>query len=175
MRISEEVYRKMPSSLRALFKKLPNPDSEEVVELFPETGSGRGYKPRSKNRTVKQFDPAAGWNQHSMDPNNANAPDDYGDRGSAARFFYCAKASRRERGEGNNHPTVKPLVLIEYLCRLTKTPAGGIVFDPFIGSGTTAMGALKTGRHYFGCDINSEYVKIAGKRLSEVQSGLEFP
>lgn len=70
----------------------------------------------------------------------------------------------------NFHPTVKPLKLLEYLCRLTRTPTGGIVFDPFIGSGTTAMAAKMTGRHWFGCDISEEYVEIARKRVAAIGS-----
>jgi hypothetical protein len=61
---------------------------------------------------------------------------DDGDSGSAARFFYCAKATTDERGEGNNHPTVKPVALMRWLVRLV-TPKGGTVLDPFMGSGST--------------------------------------
>jgi len=64
----------------------------------------------------------------------------FGYAGSAGRFFYCAKADRAERGEGNTHPTVKPLDLMRYLVRLV-CPAGGIVLDPFAGSGTTGLAA----------------------------------
>ena len=69
-----------------------------------------------------------------------------GDSGGASRFFYCAKASPSERGKNNKHPTVKPLKLIEYLCKLTMTPAGGVVLDCFGGSGTTALACRNTGR-----------------------------
>ena len=68
----------------------------------------------------------------------------------------------------NNHPTVKPLKLLEYLCTLTKTPTGGIVLDPFMGSGTTCMAAKKTGRNYIGIEKESEYVEIAKKRIASV-------
>jgi len=125
-----------------------------------------------------------------------------GDTGTAARFFYQPKSSFLEREEGligklpcvvcggldtkthvgsegreinchrNNHPTVKPLALMEYLCCLTRTPSGGIVADPFAGSGSTLLAAKKTGRSYFGCDNNSRYVRIAKARLSAVQLAL---
>lgn len=62
---------------------------------------------------------------------------------AAARFFYCAKASKKERAD-SKHPTVKPLALTRYLCRLI-TPPGGVVLDPFAGSGTTAEAALLEG------------------------------
>jgi len=89
----------------------------------------------------------------------------YGGSGGASRFFYCAKASRAERGEDNNHPTVKPLALMKYLCRLTMTPTSGIVLDPFCGSGTTCVAAKKLGRKWIGIDIEPKYVEIARQRV----------
>jgi site-specific DNA-methyltransferase (adenine-specific) len=88
--------------------------------------------------------------------------------GGASRFFYCAKSSRSERNMGEincSHPTVKPLRLMEYLCILTKTPTGGVVLDPFLGSGTTAMAAKKTGRDFIGIEKEEEYCKIAEARI----------
>ena len=107
---------------------------------------------------------------------------------SAARFFYCAKASRKDRNEGladpgpqfthgatlrkventetkgNTHPTVKPTDLMAYLCRLV-TPAGGVVFDPFMGSGSTGKAALREGFRFIGCEKETEYSVIAEARL----------
>ena len=65
----------------------------------------------------------------------------------------------------NHHPTVKPLALMEYLCKLTKTPTGGIVFDPFCGSGTTCKAARNIGRDYIGVEREQEYCEIARKRI----------
>ena len=90
----------------------------------------------------------------------------YGDIGGASRFFYCAKASKKERGEGNNHPTVKPVSLIKYLVTLV-TPPDGVCLDPFIGSGTTAIAALNTGRFFIGIEKEEKYVEIARKRIAE--------
>lgn len=87
-----------------------------------------------------------------------------GDNGSAARFFYCAKASRDERGPGNNHPTVKPLALIQYLVKLV-TPPGGIVLDPFCGSGTLGIAAGKLGMKWQGIELNPKYIEIAERRI----------
>jgi DNA modification methylase len=67
----------------------------------------------------------------------------------------------------NHHPTVKPLALMEYLCTLTKTPTGGIVLDPFLGSGTTALAAQNTGRPYIGIEKEKEYIRIAEARLAQ--------
>ncbi len=66
------------------------------------------------------------------------------DSGSAARFFYCAKASKSDRGEGNDHPTVKPQSLMRYLCRLV-TPPNGLILDPYAGSGSTGLAAATEG------------------------------
>ena len=68
----------------------------------------------------------------------------------------------------NNHPTVKPIKLMEYLCTLTKTPTGGIVLDPFAGSGTTCMAAKKTGRDFIGIEREESYVAIARARIKAV-------
>jgi len=69
----------------------------------------------------------------------------------------------------NTHPTVKPLKLMEYLCTLTKTPTGGIVLDPFCGSGTTLMAAKLTGRDYIGIEREEEYIEIAKCRVDAVK------
>jgi hypothetical protein len=90
----------------------------------------------------------------------------YGDAGgSPARFFYCGKASKADRGEGNTHPTVKPQSLMRWLCRLI-TPPGGTVLDPFAGSGSTLLAARAEGFHAVGIEREAEYVEIARRRLS---------
>ena len=80
-------------------------------------------------------------------------------------FMYCAKASKKERGEGNNHPCVKPLSLIKYLVTLV-TPPNGICLDLFEGSGTHAVSCEELGFDYIGFELNKEYYDIAEKRLS---------
>lgn len=90
-----------------------------------------------------------------------------GDTGGASRFFYCAKASRSERGEDNDHPTVKPIKLMEYLCKLTATPTGGTILDPFAGSFTTALAARNTGRRYVAIELDEHNCEIGKKRLSQ--------
>jgi len=86
--------------------------------------------------------------------------------GSAARFFYCAKASKRDRNEGsvNNHPTVKPTDLMRYLCKLV-TPPNGTVLDPFMGSGSTGKACTYEGFNFIGIDQSAEYVEIAKARI----------
>jgi len=84
--------------------------------------------------------------------------------GDPVRFFYCAKASRSDRGAGNNHPTVKPTDLMRYLCRLV-TPPGGLVLDPFMGSGSTGVAAQIEGFRFTGIERDPVYFDIARKRL----------
>ncbi len=93
-------------------------------------------------------------------------PFGYSDSGGASRFFYCAKASKKERGEGNNHPTVKPLSLIKYLITLV-TPPGGICLDPFEGSGTHALACKDLGFNYIGFEIDKHYCDIANERIQK--------
>jgi len=91
----------------------------------------------------------------------------YDDKGGASRFFYCAKTSKKERGEGNSHPTVKPLALIEYLCKLTSTPTGGVILDPFAGSGSTLIAANNVSRDCIGIELEQDYCNIIRARLQE--------
>lgn len=96
----------------------------------------------------------------------------FNDQGGASRFFYCAKASRRERNEGayvlnikNSHPTVKPVALMRWLVRLV-TPPGGLVLDPFAGSGTTGIAAALEGFRFVGMEQNPAYAAIAEARIA---------
>jgi len=89
-------------------------------------------------------------------------------KGGASRFFYCAKASKKERGEGNNHPTVKPLSLIKYLVTLV-TPPDGVCLDPFEGSGTHALACINLGFNFIGFELNKDYYNIAIARINHAK------
>jgi site-specific DNA-methyltransferase (adenine-specific) len=160
--------------------------SDEVVALFPETKPSRQNK-ISDNR---ENDGNSMFIDGVRNPENS-----YSDSGSASRFFYCAKASKSERNKGleefeekqttggggltnvgdkfgsikakqtNSHPTVKPISLMRYLCRLV-TPKGGTVLDPFMGSGTTGIGAKLEGFDFIGIEREAEYIKIAEARIN---------
>jgi len=84
--------------------------------------------------------------------------------GSAARFFYCAKADKADRDDGNHHPTVKPVDLMRYLVTLV-CREGGTVLDPFMGSGTTGIACIRTGRKFIGIERDARYFEIARQRL----------
>lgn len=89
----------------------------------------------------------------------------YGDSGGASRFFYTGKATTKERGEGNDHPTVKPVKLMEYLLKLLSTPDGGVILDPFAGSGSTLLAAQRLGRRCIGVELTEHNCNIIRNRL----------
>ena len=165
--------------------------SEVVGEIFPKNkksgvmGDNKKYK---------------GFGKHGI---YGQAKDDishkfYGDEGSASRYFYCAKTSKKDRDEGldalveaqttdgnirsnsetartfgansalrkNTHPTVKPTELRRYLCRLV-TPKGGVIVDPFMGSGSTGKAAVAEGFGFVGIEMSQEYFDIACARIEQ--------
>jgi DNA modification methylase len=126
---------------------------DEVVGLFPVTTSG---KPCGKRNAAHH------WNTTERGTDLTG----FGDSGSAARFFYCAKASKADRGADNLHPTVKPTDLMRYLCRLV-TPPGGVVLDPFMGSGSTGKAAMREGFRFIGIERSEEYMEIAKARINQ--------
>jgi site-specific DNA-methyltransferase (adenine-specific) len=132
--------------------------SPEVVELFPQTTSG------AKKPNHKRIGGYGGDRPKQVYGTYKQIPCDYlSDSGSAARFFYCAKTSPSERGD-NRHPTVKPISLMRYLCRLV-TPPKGVVLDPFAGSGTTLVAARAEGFSAIGCELMPEHIEIIKRRL----------
>jgi len=82
------------------------------------------------------------------------------------KYFYAPRATRKERGEYNDHPTPKPIALMRYLCRVY-SPPGGRVLDPFMGSGSTGIAALQEKREFVGIDMSEHYVDIAKKRIQD--------
>jgi site-specific DNA-methyltransferase (adenine-specific) len=104
---------------------------------------------------------------------------DYSDKGGASRFFYQAKVGKKERNMGldesikSNHPTMKPVALMAYLCRLV-TPPNGICLDPFMGSGSTGIAARLEGFRFIGMEMDEEYFKIASTRIENFESYREF-
>lgn len=132
--------------------------SDEVLACFPDNVKGGTWQRTEKARHF----------QNNGEKTNCVCGGHDKSIGSAARFFYCAKASRRERGEGNLHPTVKPLALMEYLVKLI-APQGAVVLDPFMGSGTTGVAAMKLGRNFIGIEKEPAYFEIAQTRIGDVQ------
>lgn len=91
----------------------------------------------------------------------------YGDSGGASRFFYCSKSSKKEKeNNGKSHPTSKPIALMVYLVRLI-TPKGGIVLDPFLGGGSTALACMQLGFDCVGIEKEQEYYDLAMNRIKD--------
>ena len=82
------------------------------------------------------------------------------------KYFYAPRATRKEKGADNDHPTVKPVSLMAYLTKIY-CPPGGIVLDPFCGSGSTGVAAIQESREFVGIDLSEHYAEIAKKRCEE--------
>jgi len=170
--------------------------SNEVLAAFPDAkgqqGAITGNEPTASGFTGKVFGKFEG---HRESEPRAEIET------SAARFFYCAKATRKDRNAGldsfksatvsdgrtkatdnayqrgkteraNTHPTVKPTDLMAYLVRLV-TPPGGLVLDPFMGSGSTGKACMREGFRFIGCELSAEYAAIAEARIvHELVGGL---
>ena len=171
--------------------------SQEVLELFPDSNGSGGKRTLKRSAKPQQ----EGWGMNKDGADEVSLPD--AGKGSAARFFYCPKASKKDRDEGlegfeekesagmagnmvdgqrlagdgtpiktpirkNNHPTVKPTALMAYLCRLI-TPTGGVVLDPYMGSGSTGKAAVQEGFSFVGCELDKDYFQIATARVTNGQ------
>jgi len=163
--------------------------SDEVLQLFPNTSPSKAAARGGTNPNPMD------WGNNRSDGDIVKGHDDNG--GSAARFFYCAKASKKDRNEGldgfplvkggsmngaetrpdrptnhpiraNHHPTVKPTDLMRYLCRLV-TPPNGTVLDPFTGSGSTGKAAVLEGFNFIGVEQSAEYIEIAKARIGAAE------
>lgn len=171
--------------------------SDEVVGLFPNSTAGSDTGLRGIGGI---------WSPSSGIPCGIQ----HGETGSAARFFYCAKASKADRNEGleampvrsaaervnrtegsdgmgspragagrtsgasNHHATVKPTALMRWLVRLV-TPPGGVVLDPFTGSGSTGKAAILEGFRFIGCEMEAEYIAIAEARCKHAAMSIGEP
>lgn len=167
--------------------------SDEVLALFPDSAGSGGSVPNVKISGYGDGVVGTGAAEYL---GGERIKVDCG-TGSAARFFYCAKASRKDRDEGlqefpwspsatmgsgiggqpdqtkannrNPHPTVKPTELMRYLCRLV-TPPGGLIVDPFAGSGSTGKAAILEGFQFVGFELDPQYTAIANARLEAARN-----
>lgn len=164
--------------------------STAVLEMFPEA-AGQLAKASTRSDTRKT------QNVYGNMAQGSNGAEPRPDAGSAARFFYCAKSSKRDRNEGlehleqradpcdgalrdggrksqpraNLHPTVKPTELMRYLCRLV-TPPGGLIVDPFAGSGSTGKAATLEGFQFIGFELDPQYAAIANARVEAARASM---
>lgn len=138
-------------------------DEEAAQELDAQSGTLTSGKMKPGQQRARSKGEGG---YHGDFPDTATVNGTYGDSGGASRFFYCSKASKKERGPGNDHPTVKPLDLMEYLLTLASTPNGGVILDPFVGSGTTLVAAKRLGRQCVGVELDAHSCEIAAARLN---------
>lgn len=144
--------------------------SPEVLDAFAAFGTSKSsvgkrggvaeYR-RSDGATTNDGRDSANWDAYRAAAEQRTRG--HSDEGTAARFFYAAKASKSDRA-GSTHPTVKPLSLMRYLCRLA-CPPGGTVLDMFCGTGTTLLAAQLEGFHAVGIEQDAAYVADARRRL----------
>lgn len=149
--------------------RVPTEEAVPINKLEQWSGFGQKERPDYKQETNTEGRYPANLIHDGSDEALTLFPED-GNESSAARFFYCAKPSKAEKNLGlegakNTHATVKPLSLLEHLVTLTKTPAGGVVLDPFMGSGTTGCACALRGRRFIGVELEEEYFEIARRRI----------
>lgn len=164
MKIDQSTFERMPDHLRHMFCQLPDP----VVAMFPDS---KGQLARaSTNEATRKTQNVYGAMAHG-----SGGQEPRGDSGSAARFFhqftpdtdpliYHPKAGKADRA-GSKHPTVKPVALMQYLIRHI-TPPGGVVLDPFAGSGTTAEAAKREGFDCILMEAEDEYLDFLRQRFN---------
>jgi hypothetical protein len=137
----------------------------------PTAGASNGGQQGGYNYKGGEARPVAGrWPANIIFDEAAGAELDEQSDMETSRFFYCPKPGKKERNAGgdNKHPTVKPVELMRYLCRLI-TPPGGTVLDPFLGSGTTAVAATLEKFDWVGCEMTKDYLPIIKGRVNWAQ------
>ena len=146
-------------------------DEHAAKEMDKQSGWQKDGTAVNRNRAHDATPPGYGGGFRSVDRNDRT----FGSGGGASRFFpvfkYQAKAPKKERpvieredGSKIQHPTVKPLKLMEWLVTLI-TPEGGTVLDPFAGSGTTLQAATNKGFHPIGIEADADYIQLIHQRL----------
>jgi DNA modification methylase len=141
--------------------------SEEVVSGFPDVGKSSGGCGDASKKTALAGHVYGDYSGETLGQNAGGL----GDSGSAARFFYTAKADTNDR-LGSKHPTVKPIDLIQYLARLI-TPRGGTIIDPFAGTGTLGEAAFREGFEAVLIEREPEYQADIERRMALVLAGPE--
>lgn len=198
MTIDETIYRKMPKRLQALFRVQPNPTKSEVVAMFPDSAGSGGSVPNVKISGYGDGAVGTGSAEYlggertKVDCGTGSAASFFycaksskRDRNEGLEAFdavmanFAAGTGLSKNGDGsprnmnadakNPHPTVKPTELMRYLCRLV-TPPGGLIVDPFAGSGSTGKAAVLEGFQFVGFELDPQYTAIANARLEAARN-----
>lgn len=158
-----------PSTLGRFPSNLTHDGSDEVMREFEKYGHSKtNYSNTWKGKEGNSKGDTLGYKRGTYYERI--------DEGSVARFFYCSKTSTAERNLGtekNNHPTIKPVKLMNYLVNLIMPPTG-IVLDPFMGSGSTGIAALLNGYDFIGIEQEISYIDIARARIDKFEEYRKF-
>jgi DNA modification methylase len=200
-KINQEQFAKLPDELKALYVKLPNPSSEEVRECFPDSKAGNYKGEGSKSGGIWSESTGKPAGMEYGDSGNASrffksiiyqAKASKSERNKGCEGLEEKESTKNfmigceDKGNNvdssirkyetpknqNNHPTVKPIALMEYLIKMV-TPKGGIVLDPFSGSFSTGVACVKNGFGFVGIEREEEYVVIGKARLEQAQKEKE--
>jgi len=166
---AQETHQTSAQNLGRFPANLIHDGSDEVLDVFAIHGESKSGVAVNRNRSpgISNEIYGKGWDHSGKD-------EGYSDKGTPARFFYTAKANKRDRTEGgqvdNNHPTVKPTDLMCYLVRLV-TPPNGTVLDPFMGSGSTGKACMTERFNFVGIELDHDYIEIARARIESARPG----
>lgn len=152
-----------PQTLGRWPANLCHDGSEDVLAGFPSEAGGSG---KASGPTLRDGNRSVARGKFNGLPDGIE-PAFYGDSGSAARFFYCAKAGKLDR-LGSDHPTVKPVALMRWLVRLV-TPPGGTILDPFAGTGSTGVAAFVEGFDATLVELREEAADDIRRRIDHIQ------
>ncbi|NCC41750.1 MAG: site-specific DNA-methyltransferase [Gammaproteobacteria bacterium] len=178
----------VPESVAILVAQEDSPYQEELQVIQDFIGSYKRCTQHQNNVDVEKWENTdiipiilnllklSGYVLNAIDKNINLENHKASGNNEPSRLLYCAKASKAERNTGldgftNGHPTIKPVKLMQYLCRLI-TPKDGIVLDPFMGSGSTGIGAKNERFNFIGIELDFEYFKIAQARIDSVEEQL---
>jgi DNA modification methylase len=165
--VAENVLRHGTGAINVDGCRVPHGDDVDLTAVQRQQAEGtgvavgKGYVGSILGKEIPMYKPGGRWPANLIHDGSEEPCALLGD---AARFFYCAKASKADRGAENVHPTVKPTELMRYLVRLV-TPPGGVVLDPFMGSGSTGKAAVLEGFRFIGIEREAEYLEIARGRI----------
>jgi site-specific DNA-methyltransferase (adenine-specific) len=192
--IEQTLYNKMPIDLQGLFNKLPNYGSEEVVSMFPNTKSGKGIIGNGKGTDNQDiFGKGKGGTITSSFADSGSASRffycakasksernagcdalldkervNYGGFHSEEGLLNNGRNPENRNPNKNNHPTVKPIALMEYLVKLV-SKEGAIILDPFAGSGSTGVACKNINRDYILIEREDDYIPIINARLKNAK------
>jgi site-specific DNA-methyltransferase (adenine-specific) len=133
---------------------------DKMPKQYPANGIARRSFGKGTDSTVTEYKEP---NANGRFPSNVIGHFDVAEH---QKYFYAPRVSSKERGEYNDHPTPKPISLMRYLVDIY-APQAGVVLDPFMGSGSTGIATIQSGRAFVGIDQCEQYVEISERRIAD--------